>query len=308
MSTEDAEVTPSHRLSYSAVSDFTSCGEKFRLLRVLKVPRVPWWAAIGGIAVHRVTEQLDFGDFTGVPARKWRDEVDVYRRLFLHEFEEEILNQEKVTGVPQENFRASGRVTRDWPDREGRDWWEANGPQQVASWRKFLADSPWQVRVMPQGDPAIEICVSWGIGEENVVGYIDRILENTATGDVAVVDLKSGSRKPTSSQQLGLYGHALSAIFKEEVVPKFGFYFMTRTGETSVPVSLDVYRDGRFEYMFASVGRAVSQGLFFPNVGLSCSACDVKDFCYAVNGRESGQVARPYWLRPYENERKGQDE
>lgn len=46
-------------LSPSQVGSLLTCGEQFRLTRLLKVPERPMWASIGGSTVHRVTELLD---------------------------------------------------------------------------------------------------------------------------------------------------------------------------------------------------------------------------------------------------------
>jgi hypothetical protein len=46
-------------LSPSQVNGLLTCGEQFRLTRLLHVPERPMWAGIGGSAVHRMTEDLD---------------------------------------------------------------------------------------------------------------------------------------------------------------------------------------------------------------------------------------------------------
>lgn len=46
-------------LSPSQVTSLLTCGEKFRLTRVERVPERPMWASIGGSAVHKITEILD---------------------------------------------------------------------------------------------------------------------------------------------------------------------------------------------------------------------------------------------------------
>lgn len=46
-------------LSPSQISSLLTCGEQFRLTRLLHVPERPMWAGIGGSAVHRMTEDLD---------------------------------------------------------------------------------------------------------------------------------------------------------------------------------------------------------------------------------------------------------
>ena len=46
-------------LSPSQISSLLTCGEQFRLTRLVKAPERPMWAGIGGSTVHRVTEILD---------------------------------------------------------------------------------------------------------------------------------------------------------------------------------------------------------------------------------------------------------
>ena len=49
----------------SQVNSLMTCGEQFRLERVVRVPQRPMWAGIGGSVVHKLTEDLD---------REWFDE------------------------------------------------------------------------------------------------------------------------------------------------------------------------------------------------------------------------------------------
>lgn len=46
-------------LSPSQISSLLTCGEQFRLTRVVKAPERPMWAGIGGSSVHKITEDLD---------------------------------------------------------------------------------------------------------------------------------------------------------------------------------------------------------------------------------------------------------
>lgn len=46
-------------LSPSQVNSLLTCGEQFRLTRMLKAPERPMWASIGGSTVHKITEILD---------------------------------------------------------------------------------------------------------------------------------------------------------------------------------------------------------------------------------------------------------
>lgn len=55
---------PRH-LSPSQINSLLTCGEQYRLERVVRVPQRPMWAGIGGSVVHKLTEDLD---------REWFDE------------------------------------------------------------------------------------------------------------------------------------------------------------------------------------------------------------------------------------------
>jgi putative RecB family exonuclease len=50
--------TPDY-ISYSQYETYLSCGEKYRLSRIVKVPEQPAWYLIGGSAVHEATEAYD---------------------------------------------------------------------------------------------------------------------------------------------------------------------------------------------------------------------------------------------------------
>lgn len=47
------------RLSYSQMETLLSCGEKYRLTKIVQVPEQPAWYLIGGSAVHTATEVYD---------------------------------------------------------------------------------------------------------------------------------------------------------------------------------------------------------------------------------------------------------
>lgn len=288
--TGEIESCPRVRLSHSAVEDLVSCGEKYRLRRVEHVPRTPSWSMIGGSAVHVTTEIIDLTHLgiinPGVGMLKSP------REIFLAELEAKAVQEEILTDSSRSEWSASGRASRSWPNKEDEKWWKANGSDQVESWLNFQANSPWQIWTRPDGEPAIEVSLEWNIGDVRVRGYIDRIMENTLTGALAIVDIKSGSRTPVSDVQLGIYRHGLLAKYGQ--APSFGFYFMTRQGGTSVPTDLTQFDDGRLEYMFDAAAKAIEQNIFIPHLSPMCPSCDVRTRCYAYEGHMANQVDRPF--------------
>lgn len=273
-------------LSHSTFSDWKECGEKVRLRKVVKVPSTPSWSLIGGSLVHAVTEAQDYQDF-GIS-------TDLPSQFNRETFDAAILAEEERSGTTRDEWRASGRASKEWPDKENYDWWLKNGPKQVENWRNFITNGLWQVALTPAGDPAIEIAVEGlTIGGAPFVGYIDRVVEITGTHQLIVVDLKSGSRDPMTDEQLGVYHVALDKMFGGNFTPKLGAYFMTRKGATTIPVDLTKYGDGRLEHDYEAVWTAMQAGVFVPKVGPLCGSCGVRDYCRAVDGSRAREVL-PY--------------
>lgn len=269
-------------LSHSALGDLQECGEKFRLKRVEKVSRLPAWALVGGTAVHNCTEARDLNAY-GVPNDKSEE--------FLVELQKEIEYQEEKSGIPQSEWRASGRVSNRWPKKENREWWEANGPKFADAWTNWLDNSGWRVYVLPTGEIAVELELDFSLGGTQVVGKIDRILEHATTGELVMLDLKAGARKPDKPKQLVTYAHGLRVMGLAEV--KYGAYFWNRRSELVGPWVLSEYDDGRLEHEYATAMAQVEVGKFMPSEGQQCGWCDVKDFCYAVGGPRAHEV-KPY--------------
>lgn len=265
---------PIEHLSHSTVSDFKECGERVRLAKVEKVPRTPSWSLVGGSLVHLITEALDMMDF-GIPVE---DKPDVFTK---ETFDALIAKEEEHSGTSRDEWRASGRASKEWPEKENYEWWLRQGPIMVRNWRRFLAGPNYQVALI--GDlPAIELAFECELGGVKTVGYVDRILEHIPTGELVIVDLKSGSRDPVSEDQLGLYRVALEKTY--DIKAKWGTYFMCRKGATTVIADLTKYSDGRLEYEYAAAWRAIQAGVFLPKVGPLCSSCGVRDYCRAVDG------------------------
>lgn len=62
---EEAEETPTlpDYLSPSQINGLLTCGEQYRLTRVVRVPERPMFAGIGGNTVHRLTELHDLAAY-----------------------------------------------------------------------------------------------------------------------------------------------------------------------------------------------------------------------------------------------------
>lgn len=282
-----AEV-PLDRLSFSRVQTLRRCSEQFRLTYQWRLPQRPAWALAGGSAFHAITEAIDFNDHgvtVEIPTPEQALQAEVDRAL-------------KGTSWSEEDIRVSGRASKAWPGREDRDWWTHNLPGMVESWKTWRRNTPWQIWMTPDGEPAIELEVRIVLGEGadkvSILGYIDRVFEDPATGRLIVLDLKSGSTTPATTHQLGLYRLGIWQRFG--MLADYGTFYSGRTGATGVVHDLGEWSEDRFEFEYGAAKKQIRSGLFTPNVDRHCSWCGVREFCYAVGGERAGEVTLP-WVR-----------
>lgn len=260
-------------LSYSSLSSWLDCGERFRLERVLNAPQSDAWWFIGGDAVHKATEDCDIDGITS--------EQDA--RTYWDTIWQTSISRLYDDGVDLSTIKAGGRKSAQWPDKENQKWWEVNGPEFVVAWVK------WRERVFQDGwqfhqtdtSSGIEVRVEIEFPDVRVKGYIDRVMVNRH-GQLVVVDLKSGHHVPASSLQLGIY--ALGYAQLHNVTPSLGAYWMARNGDISEPTSLLHYTFDTVGGWFAAAKRGIEAEVFIPHVGPLCRGCSVAPYCRAVGG------------------------
>ena len=182
-------------------------------------------------------------------------------------------------------FRAGGRPTKAMPNGEDEGWWRANAPAMIQSWISWRAQNPnlhvWTV----DGVPAIELQVRAEVDLADgtkvaLKGFIDRVFIDSDTGQLLIVDLKSGKNAP-APLQLGFYKRALHATFGVDV--QFGAYWMARTGTLSTVEDLDAFSDEVIDYWIRNTYEGIRQGIFLPHVTALCKGCGVRPHCYVFN-------------------------
>jgi PD-(D/E)XK nuclease superfamily len=268
-------------LSYSSVSTYSDCGEKFRLRKTHDIPRVPRWAAMGGSAVHTGTEVLDKQDF-GI-GTSYGLGVSGETAAFNDAFDAEI-TEARASGIPYEEWHAAGRTSKEWPNKQDEKWWRYHGPLFVSGWRGWLRRSGYTIYLPAGGEPAIEVAYRVNIGGFPAVGYIDRVMQ-APDGQLMIVDLKSG-REPSGIDQLRDYGVALHR--SEEwtgPAPQWGAYYMAREAGMTVPVPLGPSDAIARDHVYAMALNGIRSGIFLPNVGMMCKSCNVRDFCISWTGK-----------------------
>lgn len=191
-----------------------------------------------------------------------------------------LREQMASTQVPVDQWRKAGRPTRDKPNAEDLQWWYETGLSQLEAYAEWLDKTGW-TPVVIDGVPAIELELVAEFGGVQVKGYLDCAYD-MGTGEILLVDYKTGSRTPATFMQLGLYASMLE--IRTGVRPQLGAYYMTRKGQLSPTESLDRYSIEWLNRIMPRLARGIEYGIFVPNLGDYCGRCDVQQYCYAAGG------------------------
>jgi CRISPR/Cas system-associated exonuclease Cas4 (RecB family) len=207
---------------------------------------------------------------------------------FNQAFDEEVAKDVEKSGVQPSAFRAGGRVSKAYPNKEDESWWRANGPHMVDAWIEWRAGIPnWQIWETPAGKPAIEMEMNATVGGVPVKAFLDRIFIDVGTGELNLVDLKTGSREPDNPLQLGFYRVLVLKTLGVEV--NTGYYWMARKGGLSQPHDLTRFDEHLIGSMLRQFEKAVREEVFIPHLSSSCNTCGVNRACYAFGGAEAQQ-------------------
>lgn len=268
-------------MSHSRWSGYLRCPNQLRL-RKGGYPVVPAWALIAGSAFHAACDVVDYMFVAGdSPAD---DDCD---SAWLTEFSRQIVRAEKAE-PDAALWRASGRRTKDKPNKEDGVWWETAGAGFVRAYRDYRIgerEIGFDIWTLPDGSPAIELPVEFEILPGVLVrGSIDRVMIHN--GVTLIRDLKTSQREPSDSAQLGIYKVALEKLFG--VTAWWGDYFLARTGAPSPnPVDLTHYTAELFADEYGAVAKMMALGLYPANPGDACGYCDVKAACAVKGGVEA---------------------
>lgn len=266
------QVTGKNYVSHSALNTWLSCGWQFYLSRIQRVPEQPSYWLAGGKAVHESTELYD-RLYHGTD--KTFDPTTAFTEAWDRNY------KDADNGMP---WRAGGRATKAFPNKEDAAWWLDAGPKMVDFWTQFRQDSGWTLWETPEGEQAIETELNQEVGGVPIKAFLDRLMV-APTGELVIVDIKTSSKEPASLTQLGIYAILVEKTFG--VRPALGSYFMARTGELTQPANLDRYTEARLGSWAKGFELAMENKIFIPSVGFMCGTCSVNSACYAVGGKDS---------------------
>lgn len=255
---------PEH-ISHSALNNYLRCGKAYEL-RKLGVQEKPAWWLIGGSAVHKATEWLDKGIWDGSP-----------EDAFYEAFDSEIFDAEDIE-PDQDLWRKAGFGAR----AQGYEHWMGQGPRYVKQWASHNA---WFSEI----EYDVSTTLPSGI---KIKAYVDRV--EVSPEGVDVIDLKTGSARPDSDQQLGIY--SVLTLYKLNQDPRYSVPDM-RVGHQLHGAYNYMFKDDEFYEMDVSNWtletvdeiakewyNGISSGVFLPNRGKQCGTCGLSEACFLASG------------------------
>ncbi len=265
---------PKH-VSHSALNNYIRCGKAYELGK-LGVQESPAWWLLGGSAVHKATEWIDKGEWDDAP-----------EMAFHKAFYDEIIRTEQ-SFPNREEWRKAGYGAR----AQGYDHWMKQGPLYVKQWADRLPPSERQVLV----ECDVSTTLPSGI---SIRAYVDRVYFLPVEQELHLVDLKTGSTRPESDQQLGIY----SVLFREYLKTKRGT--QRRAANYTFRAFNYMFKDDEFYEMDVSNWtletvdeiaqewyRGLESAVFLPNRGKQCGNCGVSAACFLQSG--DTEVTRKY--------------
>ena len=208
---------------------------------------------------------------------------EIWDRAFL----EEIGAIEHRTKTNPVDWRRGGRATKEYPDKEDKAWWDANGFKMFEDFVLAFKNNGWKVWTAPDGKPGIELPFEVMFGDVPIKGFADLIFENV-DGSLTVVDLKTGKSTPDSAMQLGVYASCIEMIYG--IRPQYGAYYSARSATLEPSEGMERWSIPVLTELFSQFERGLQAEIFLPNIGMSCSTCGVRDYCFAVGGELSYSV------------------
>lgn len=183
-----------HRLSYSSLSDFNECPRKWQLSRFARKRDTTIHTAFGhavGEAVASIANGSSLDDAVFAAYLGW--EVDLL---------EEHSKSKKSFATAVEAIQNFYRL---WVD------------SLAVEWEVLYVD----------GKPAAELGLRVTVGEFVYRGFVDLVLKNRFTGEIAVLECKTTGSKVALEAQYGMSNQSLGyAVILDKIVPDVSSYIV----------------------------------------------------------------------------------
>jgi len=204
--------------------------------------------------------------------------------IWREAFDKQIEEVQTRTNTTPYEWRTGGRATKEYPNKEDGNWWDENGEKMFYDFINAWQESQLEIWVSPEGVPGIEIGFNQYFGDVLIKAFAD-LIAVLPTGELIVVDFKTGKSTPDSAMQLGVYACLMEMQFGTR--PTRGYFYSARSAKFEEAEGLNRWTIPVLTELFAQFARGLEAEVYLPNIGMSCSTCGVKDYCYAVGGELS---------------------
>lgn len=180
------------------------------------------------------------------------------------------------SGQPMDQWKVSGRATKDKPNKEDLTWWTEQGlvfAKNYAEWR--MANPQFTLWWTPDNIPANELGLFPSFGKVKVKAFIDRVF--VLNGELVVVDVKSGAGMPEDILQLAIYAAAIDLTYG--VRPTLGGYWNARKGTIVALEPLEDFPTEMIVQLVEDYFSQTAQRVHLPNPGRHCTWCEVAKEC-----------------------------
>lgn len=262
---------PAHA-SHSAINNYLRCGKAYELDK-LGVRESPAWWLLGGSAVHKATEWLDKDEWDDAPEM-------AFHQAFADEIEQALKRE-----PDQDAWRKAGYGAR----AQGYEHWVKQGPLYVRQWADY-DDVNWS---------HVEFDVSTTLPSGiKIKAYVDRVILHVDEWTSSIYDLKTGSTRPDSDQQLGIYSVLVEQKLGRPVSHAYNYMFKD---DEFYEMDVSNWNIHTLDKMATEWYSGIESAVFLPNRGKQCGTCGVSAACFLQSG--DTEVTRKYdKLNPNYNE------
>lgn len=258
--------TPALTLSPSRASDFMTCPLLYRFRTIDRLPERPSPEATRGTVVHAVLERL----FDLPPAERTPDRAV---GMIAPEWEQLVAAEPELADLFVDDH--DGRALRGWLD----------SAEELVR-RYFNLEDPSRLEPAER-ELYVETTLDSGLC---LRGYVDRLDRAPATGDLRVVDYKTGNAPREGFEARAMFQMRFYALVLWRLrgqVPKLLQLIYLGSGEILryEPDEADLLATERkLAALWRAIERAVDTGDWRPSPSRMCDWCDHKSRCPAWGG------------------------
>lgn len=254
--------------SFSQLQSYSRCSESYRLERLIRprlAKRPASWLFAGTVFQETIDNWEISGRTTDMRA----------------EFTERYIAAVAAAKEEQPDLSLWMKPPRSTVEKDIENRMKAGLDKWIPHYVEYAEDAEWEIWRTPFNEPAFEVELEYTFDNDVTVKLaIDRVLWWPKQGIISLEDIKSGSRQK-SNQQLLLYLHVFSEVFKDELEGpvEYARFFYSKDGTVSDWVKAPENNGETLRDLYGALDRGIQNKVFIPNPGDHCGLCPVLPWC-----------------------------